>query len=399
MAWLTGWSRRKTVTITGEAGAGTNYQVNLSIGDASAGDFHLKGNCTSFPNDIQVTDNDQTTTLDYWVEDLTIDPITMWVEVADSLEDNVDICVYYSKSGESSASNGTNTFLFFDDFEDAVAGDWTTAAATVTYNSTDQAHSGSQSMKQHSMTSAAAYISVTHSENIAIDIWHLQVGSTYRSYFYHGNGIKRVTVCSVYYSLKYYDKTWNDTGKDFTVNTWHKVTLKNFNWTANTFDLYMDDDIAQAGAGMQSNSGHKDQLGVTLHIVTAADAYKDDVVIRKYTLPEPAFGSAGAEEALEIDISITDSGISSEFISILANIPVADSGIGSEVVTSEFLINTIANTLLIAIRDVLWYIAGAISKNASVIASIFVLSGVTIGLVKYGKRTISNMTNIMKNIA
>lgn len=117
MAWLTGWSHRKTVTVTGQAGAGTNYQVDFSIGGASGGDFHLENHCTSFPNDIEVTDNDQTTTLDYWVEDLTVDPITMWVEVADDLGSNVDICFYYDKSGASSTSNGGNTFLFFDDFE------------------------------------------------------------------------------------------------------------------------------------------------------------------------------------------------------------------------------------------------------------------------------------------
>lgn len=119
MAWVSGWSYRKTVSITGQTGAGTDYQVNLSIGDSSGGDFHLESHCTSFPNDIQVTDNDQTTPLDHWVEDLTVDPITMWVEVADDLGSNVDVCVYYGKSGESSASNGANTFLFFDDFPGA----------------------------------------------------------------------------------------------------------------------------------------------------------------------------------------------------------------------------------------------------------------------------------------
>ena len=116
MAWLAGWQHRKTVTITGQAGAGTDYQIDLSIGDAAGGDFHLESHCTSFPNDIQVTDNDQTTPLDYWVEDLTLDPITMWIEVADDLGTNKDICVYYDKSGASTESNISNTMLFGDDF-------------------------------------------------------------------------------------------------------------------------------------------------------------------------------------------------------------------------------------------------------------------------------------------
>ncbi len=134
MAWLNGWSYRKTVTITGETGAGADYQVNFSIGDAAGGDFNLESHCTSFPNDIQVTDNDQTTPLDYWVEDLTVDPISMWVEVADDLSSNADICVYYGKSGESSASNGVNTFNLFDHFlGSSVDGTkWTSTGASVT---------------------------------------------------------------------------------------------------------------------------------------------------------------------------------------------------------------------------------------------------------------------------
>ena len=126
MAWLSSWNHRKTVTITGQSGAGTDYQVNLSIGDASGGDFHLENHCTSFPNDITVTDNDQTTLLDHWVEDLTVDPISMWVEIADTLDSNADVCVYYDKTGESSASNGDNTFPdTFDHFlGDALGAKW-----------------------------------------------------------------------------------------------------------------------------------------------------------------------------------------------------------------------------------------------------------------------------------
>lgn len=129
MGWLAGWSHRKTVTITGQAGAGTDYQVNLSIGDASGGDFHLENHCTSFPNDITVTDNDQTSLLNHWVEDLTVDPISMWVEVADSLDSNADVCVYYTKSGESSASNGANTFEEYFD-KNSTSG-WTTGNMAV----------------------------------------------------------------------------------------------------------------------------------------------------------------------------------------------------------------------------------------------------------------------------
>jgi len=120
MGWLSGYQYRKKVTISGSSGAGENYQVKLRIGSSSGGDFHLEGHCIDFPNDIRFTDDDGETLLDYWIEDSTQDPITVWVKVKDNLDNNVDIYCYYGKSGESSASNGSATFEFFDDTEQTV---------------------------------------------------------------------------------------------------------------------------------------------------------------------------------------------------------------------------------------------------------------------------------------
>ncbi len=117
MAWLSGYSYRKQVNITGQSGAGTGYQVKLSIGDSAGGDFHLEGHCQNFPHDIRFTDDDGSTELDYWIEDTTVDPITVWVEVNDDLGSDQSIYCYYGKSGDSTTSDGDNTFIFFDDFE------------------------------------------------------------------------------------------------------------------------------------------------------------------------------------------------------------------------------------------------------------------------------------------
>ncbi len=121
--WLSGYSYRKAITITGETGAGTNYQVKLLVGESSGAtgeDFDIENNDAAWPNDIRFTDNDGFTQLDYWLEsDIDSESnrlATFWVEVADDLGSNVDIYVYYGKAGDSDESNGDNTFLFFDDF-------------------------------------------------------------------------------------------------------------------------------------------------------------------------------------------------------------------------------------------------------------------------------------------
>lgn len=119
--WLTGWTYRKKITITGQSGAGTNYQTKLLVGATSGGNFHVEGHSAIFPSennsgDLRFTDNDGSTLLDFWVESVSGTVATIWVEVADSLESNVDIYCYYGNASATNVSNGTNTFLFFDDF-------------------------------------------------------------------------------------------------------------------------------------------------------------------------------------------------------------------------------------------------------------------------------------------
>jgi len=121
MAWLSGWPNRISHNLVAGSGAGTNYQKRVKIhsgsGTNSGEDVYLGGKCTSFPNDIRFTDDDGTTELDHWCEDLTADPAVFWIEVKDDLDSNQSIYIYYGKSGASSSSNGVNTFLSFENFE------------------------------------------------------------------------------------------------------------------------------------------------------------------------------------------------------------------------------------------------------------------------------------------
>jgi hypothetical protein len=128
--WNNSFKYRKKITITGQAGAGTDYQVLLKIGEtsgASGEDFDLGGNSSNFPSakndggDLRFVDNDNTTLLDFWVENVSgAAPnrlAKIWVEIKDSLENNVDIYCYYGNPSASNASSGTDTFIVFDDFE------------------------------------------------------------------------------------------------------------------------------------------------------------------------------------------------------------------------------------------------------------------------------------------
>lgn len=90
----------------------------LMVQSGEKDETYLNGKCQTDFGDIQFTDNDKTTKLDFWQESY-IESISsvFWVEVRDSLSNNQIIYLYYGTDGTSlTASNGTDTFLFFDDF-------------------------------------------------------------------------------------------------------------------------------------------------------------------------------------------------------------------------------------------------------------------------------------------
>jgi hypothetical protein len=143
--WLGGYSYRKYHVINPSVGAGTNYQVNVTVhygsGIDSGADVYLNGKCRSDFGDIRFTKVDGTTLLDYWIESKTNGVnATFWVEIADDLSSvSRTIYLYYGNSGVTSTSNGDNTFIFFDDFETNL-NKWTT------YGSTGLRFSGSNNL-------------------------------------------------------------------------------------------------------------------------------------------------------------------------------------------------------------------------------------------------------------
>ncbi len=68
--------------------------------------------------DIRFTDNDGVSELDYWMEELHVSDYAMfWVEVADSLNSNQTIFLYFGNPDAVDASDGESTFVVWDDFD------------------------------------------------------------------------------------------------------------------------------------------------------------------------------------------------------------------------------------------------------------------------------------------
>ncbi len=125
MAWLSGWTYRKSKTISGSsAGTQTNYQLMLTVYKGTGTDTvttiycnnHLKNDFS----DLRFTSSDGSTVLDYWIESYTSGSVaTVWIEIPSipASPSTATIYIYYDNSLATSLSNGTNTFDFYDHFE------------------------------------------------------------------------------------------------------------------------------------------------------------------------------------------------------------------------------------------------------------------------------------------
>jgi len=293
VADLSGWPYYKVISITGQSGAGVDYQVKLSIGDSAGGDFHLENHCTNFPQDIRITDNDGVTLLDHWVEDITADPIIVHVKVDDDLGSNQTIRVYYGKSGETTASHIGNTFIFGDDFSGDLS-KWTltqSSAGNVAILSNEVRILSNQYWNANGMTSVD-----TINRPCVIE-WNTRSSSGIQSnmqgyspqplnfnsglVFYHdgtANQIKRLLDSANSGSLG---------AADFTVDSKSKIILK----TTQGYTLFF------AGTQIEDSATWSTSTNKIMFLTQAATSYIDNVFVRKYNSPEPAFSGAGAEQA------------------------------------------------------------------------------------------------------
>ncbi len=107
------WNKRKRVHVTNpNAGALTNTAVRFEVA-YEVGDMQ-----TSW-NDLRFTDNSGTTSLPHFIESYTAATATVWVKIPSvSANDTGFIYLYYDNDFAANAESGSNTFTFFDDFED-----------------------------------------------------------------------------------------------------------------------------------------------------------------------------------------------------------------------------------------------------------------------------------------
>lgn len=330
------WDYRKQFTVN-NAGAGlTDYQLKFDVNQGAGVDAGLSvycgGNCQADFEDIRFTKADGNTLLSIWREEYTNGgDATFWVELDSVPNGNTNFYMYYGNAAASypylatDAAHGVATFIHFDDFErgvngDEVGGDWTETLGTVEISTTKDigdvaGYYGTRSAGfPNDGAEARLQRNLTASDNIAIDFtFYKEDGSDW--YDYHGDGDHRMTVwyenTAAGGDIQYYDDVgWNDTGTNVTADQWEFVEYADFDWTADTYDIWHNGVKIQNDASTRTDGGgaYTDIFWFRAIELGGSDAvYADNFYVRNYRDgSEPTVSSWGSEENLTLPTVDTD---------------------------------------------------------------------------------------------
>ena len=271
-----------------------------------------EGNCASDFDDIRFTTSDGETLLDYWIE--SIQGITpnqvarIWVEFDSIGTSNTTFYMYYGNESAVAYSNGDDTFLFFDDFNDNSidSGKWTkrTENGTITeQNSRLEIDSSTGADYGQSCLDSSGY--TTFREGIIEGKVYFAVNTLGEIGFRGGadnTGYKarfdsRASQGTSHLKPPYAD--WSVIGTVFGAimpySIWHNFKLT----------VYDDDStctmITDCNKQRKTNTSttYATQSGrISLQNHYGNYSYFEDIRVREYLAIEPAWGSWGNEESL-----------------------------------------------------------------------------------------------------
>lgn len=312
MGWLSGWNYRKSITLSRASGAVTNYQMKLLVGESSGAtgeDVDCGGFCLSSFNDLRFTTSDGTTLLDYWIESITgTTPnqlATIWIEFDSIGTSATTFYMYYGNANASAYSNGSNTFIAFDDFEDDTVGqipsDWVEDENPA--NGSFLTISGGYSGKGAEGTCSATVYSakgptISPGTQSCIEARVKFVGDGEFRLSGYIAGFRRETQAANFQYLTNDSPYWIDSGVAEDAN-WHK--LKIMIYDTNKVDYWLDSN-SWTNKNIYGSSQSWTYYGVRFQQTGTVDV--DEIFVRNYRATEPTWGTWGAVESKRQDFIV-----------------------------------------------------------------------------------------------
>jgi len=326
---LAGWKYRRSHVVNNATDAGTDYQVQIVVINASGADsgstVYIDNKARSDFGDVIFTDDDGSTLLDCWMGTLNTGlNATFWVEVVDSLSTvNQTIYVYYGKAEATTTSNFDNTFIFGDPFDNALlnAGRWISVDGTPTYTIsatshyleiTDMAENWGNSKGFHGkvVTFPASYMIQDAYSDLGLIMWHnVDVSADiFGAIFDVDHHAWASWVEGI--AFAYYGDNWaadNDTQKymgvgdnaDYapapaTPSLPYQFRVKIWKVGGN---ITITDDGTTRVNEANSQTPDRIEVGIQRQVASSFGTKRFYAfLVRKYVSPEPSHGAWGAEE-------------------------------------------------------------------------------------------------------
>ncbi|MEM3589394.1 MAG: DUF2341 domain-containing protein, partial [Candidatus Bathyarchaeia archaeon] len=234
-----------------------------------------------------------------------------WVKVNDDLSTSCRrIYIYYGKSDATTTSNGTNTFLLFDDFDDDSinANKWTVSAGCAESGGTLQV-TGSGSWNTRGFYSVSSF---DRSGSYGYGIrFRVKVSATgFDGEMGYGPGpINYQDGIYLYFEgtnnfFRVRDGSTLNLSTPYSANTFYTLDV---NMRPSTgYRLLVDGIQAEYDSSFADNN-HRVSVNI---YENAQTAYFDYIFVRKYVDPEPSYGPWGEEEQVDsVSITVNTSGL------------------------------------------------------------------------------------------
>src|SRR5712692_1623953 len=297
------WTYRNAVAVTNTSGVSlANYQVNVLL--TSGFPF---GNAKSDGSDLRVTASDGVTLIPFWVETWNAagSSASVWVNISAIATTGTTIYLYYGNVAATSASSGSTTFDFFDDFSGATldttkwtayGGSWTIVTDTQPDGTSGRVLSATTATRQvlASSYTGTDYVLQAHGKQVSGRVWGVGVRVNTASNLYSENLYDDLNTTNNLYVYSWVNNSGssaNGTVGSVAVgtvnaNTWYQLVVKAH---GNHIDVYKDGALKLQGVDSSLTTG-----GVALYGEGNTVAEFNNVFVRKYASVEPGLTVGGS---------------------------------------------------------------------------------------------------------
>ncbi|OQB00857.1 MAG: hypothetical protein BWY21_02348 [Parcubacteria group bacterium ADurb.Bin216] len=290
--WLSGFSRRKAFGLSNPTtGILTDYQILVTIPYASGmnADF----------SDLRFVDQVSSSVLPYWIESKTNGSTAkIWIKVSSVPVGGVNLYMYYGNVSAISASDGNNTFIFFDDFigttidtskwnsiSYGTGGIYSVSGSVLNVSPTNTGANTLYFISKDSYPSGTmveAYQRYNGTGHLAYPSWHTMGSHTYNTNTWGCNS----------FSLDW-QTSLGTTSFSYTSNTWARTGISMLSTDYNV-RYYVNGSLV-ATHPRAFNTGFSPEVGPWYRTGTMS---VDWIFVRKVLSTEPSIYAWGNEESL-----------------------------------------------------------------------------------------------------